>query len=166
MIAMPTDNKPVGFMCMESDSGTLRSVFPWGARSLHSYLEEIESYPTLYIWILLLPDAWTIFVFKVPWNTTLLFVLVSVSMNSQGQETPAREKDCERERANTDSRVHQIPIRCPERIPSRQSQVLHQCRFARARAVCGLRELPSIQTVTESAANVRTWITFARNMPF
>lgn len=50
-----------------------------------------------YIWILLLPDAWTIFVFKVPWNTTLLFVLVSVSMNSQGQETPAREKDCERE---------------------------------------------------------------------
>lgn len=49
MIAMPTDNKPVGFMCMESDSGTLRSVFPWGARSLHSYLEQIISYPTLHL---------------------------------------------------------------------------------------------------------------------
>lgn len=49
------------------------------------------------IWILLLPDAWTIFVFKVPWNTTLLFVLVSVSMNSQGQETPERERLWERE---------------------------------------------------------------------
>lgn len=57
-----------------------------------------------YIWILLLPDAWKIFVFKIPWNTTLLFVLVSVSMNSQGQETPAREKDCERERAATQIR--------------------------------------------------------------